>query len=158
MPTIKKEFAPWDPIAYFSSMTIGERIKAARKKAGFTQKQLAEKVGVDYSHIGKWERNQHRPMADTIEAIVSALGISMAAFYGETRAYWDRSETLRAERPGRVREDRAPYGVDSELDEWWQLYGRYRKLPPGLRRKIRDLIDEACAVASGSGEATDENR
>jgi len=36
-------------------MTTGERIKAARIAAGMTQKELAEKVGVEFPAIHKYE-------------------------------------------------------------------------------------------------------
>lgn len=37
-------------------MTIGERIKEFRLKAGLTQSELAEKLGIPYQSIGQWER------------------------------------------------------------------------------------------------------
>lgn len=36
-------------------MKIGDAIRAARTKAGLTQRQLAEKVGVDKSAVAQWE-------------------------------------------------------------------------------------------------------
>lgn len=57
-------------------MTTGERIKQARKNAGLTQTELAEKVGVKYSAIHKYESgiivNLKR---ETIDAIAKALDV-----------------------------------------------------------------------------------
>ena len=36
-------------------MTLGEKIKEARKQCGFSQEQLAEKLAVSRSAVAKWE-------------------------------------------------------------------------------------------------------
>lgn len=57
-------------------MTTGERIKDARKSAGLTQTELAEKIGVKYSAIHKYEKglivNLKR---ETIDALSKALDV-----------------------------------------------------------------------------------
>ena len=56
--------------------TTGQRIKAARIAAGMTQQELADKVGVKYAAIHKYEAglvvNLKR---DTIAKLASALGV-----------------------------------------------------------------------------------
>ena len=57
-------------------MTTGERIKLARKNAGLTQTELADRIGVKYSAIHKYESglvvNLKR---ETIDAISKALDV-----------------------------------------------------------------------------------
>lgn len=57
--------------------TTGERIRDARKAHGMTQKELADKVGVKYSAIHKYETglvvNLKR---ETISALAKALEVS----------------------------------------------------------------------------------
>lgn len=57
----------------------GERIKSARKACGMTQAELAEKIGVKFSAIHKYESglvvNLKR---DTIAALAKALDVSPA--------------------------------------------------------------------------------
>ena len=36
-------------------MTLGERIALARKRAGLSQEQLGEKLGVSRQAVSKWE-------------------------------------------------------------------------------------------------------
>ena len=59
--------------------TTGERIKSARKACGMTQAELAEKIGVKFSAIHKYENglvvNLKR---DTIAALAKALDVSPA--------------------------------------------------------------------------------
>ena len=58
-------------------MTTGDRIKQARINAGLTQKELAEKIGVKFAAIHKYETgivvNLKR---ETIAALASALNVS----------------------------------------------------------------------------------
>ena len=48
---------------------IGQRIKLKRKKAGFTQEQLAEKLFVTPGYISQLERGISRPNLDTLSEI-----------------------------------------------------------------------------------------
>lgn len=56
-------------------MTTGQLIKEARKKAGMTQKQLAEKLGVSYVNISQLENNQRTPKYKTVLSIAAALSV-----------------------------------------------------------------------------------
>ena len=45
-------------------MTLGEKIKEARKNTGLSQEQLAEKLAVSRSAIAKWESDKGLPDID----------------------------------------------------------------------------------------------
>lgn len=62
---------------------FGEKIKAARKAAGMTQKQLAEKVGVSNAAVSNWEKNLNRPDPDQIELLCGILNITPSSLFGE---------------------------------------------------------------------------
>lgn len=55
---------------------IGSKIRAARKKAGLKQKELAKKIGVTESRISQYENGSQRPRVDTIQKIAEGLNIS----------------------------------------------------------------------------------
>ena len=57
-------------------MTTGQKIKAARLKAGMTQAELAKKLGFSYQNIGQFERDIRKPRIDTLVRISAALGVS----------------------------------------------------------------------------------
>jgi len=58
-------------------MTTGERIRQARKAAGLTQKELAEKVGVKFSAIHKYETGMIVNLKrETIAELAKALDVS----------------------------------------------------------------------------------
>lgn len=56
-------------------MTTGARIKAARKAAGMTQAELANRLGIPYQSIGQWENDLRNPKLETLQKIASALGV-----------------------------------------------------------------------------------
>jgi len=57
--------------------TVGQKIAEARKKAGLTQPELAEKLGWGQSRLSNYERSQREPKMDDIKAISKALNIDM---------------------------------------------------------------------------------
>lgn len=56
-------------------MTTGQRIRDARKKAGMTQMELAQKLNIPFQSISQWERDLRNPKFDTIQRIADALAI-----------------------------------------------------------------------------------
>lgn len=58
-------------------MTFAERLKNIRKQAGFSQEQLAEKLGVSRQAVTKWETEAGIPDIENIMAISALFGISI---------------------------------------------------------------------------------
>lgn len=56
-------------------MTIGERIRAARKEAGLTQGELAEKLGISAQGIAQWENGVRNAKLGTIKKVAEALDV-----------------------------------------------------------------------------------
>lgn len=57
-------------------MTIGERIRLARQNKKMSQQQLAEKSGVYYKSISRYELGTSIPPADALKAMADILGVS----------------------------------------------------------------------------------
>ena len=57
---------------------FGSRLKAFRKKAGLTQSQLADKIGVSLLTLFRWEKNERQPRVEDVKALAKALGVSEA--------------------------------------------------------------------------------
>ena len=64
------------------TVIVGERIKEARLRAGLTQRQLAEKLGVPYQSIGQWERGVNMPRKKTVDKLADALNVSSEYLWG----------------------------------------------------------------------------
>ena len=58
-------------------MTFGEKLKEARKEAGLSQEQFAEKMGVSRSAIAKWESDKGMPDVNNLKAMAQLLNISV---------------------------------------------------------------------------------
>lgn len=57
-------------------MNLGANIRGARKKAGITQLELAERLKVYQKDISRWENGKYVPGVDTISEICRALNVS----------------------------------------------------------------------------------
>lgn len=58
-------------------MTFGEKLKDARKSAGLSQEQFAEKLSVSRSAIAKWETDKGMPDITNLKAMSQLLGVSI---------------------------------------------------------------------------------
>ena len=58
-------------------MSLGEKIREQRKKAGLSQEQLSEKLGVSRSAITKWETDKGIPDVDNLKALSKLLNVSI---------------------------------------------------------------------------------
>lgn len=57
-------------------LIMGDRIREARKRAGFTQEQLAEKLDVTFNHISEIERGLKMPSMQLFIKLVQTLDVS----------------------------------------------------------------------------------
>ena len=57
-------------------MTLGERIALARKRAGLSQEQLGEKLGVSRQAVSKWESDQTNPDVAYVAQMCRLLEVS----------------------------------------------------------------------------------
>lgn len=60
-----------------AGMTFGEKLKSARKSAGLTQEQLAEKLLVSRQAITKWEADKGMPDIENLRQLSKLLNISI---------------------------------------------------------------------------------
>ena len=63
---------------------IGEYIKAKREEEGLSIRELANKAGISYTHVGFIEKSQRKPTFDIVMKIVNALKIDMNDFLKKT--------------------------------------------------------------------------
>ncbi len=57
--------------------SIGTRIKTKRKELGFTQDELAQKVGVTYQAVSKWENDTSYPDIVLMGGVARALNTTL---------------------------------------------------------------------------------
>jgi transcriptional regulator with XRE-family HTH domain len=60
-------------------LEIARRVRAARKRCGWTQSQLAEKIGMSRATIANIEICNQNPTIHTLTDIAEALGVAVGA-------------------------------------------------------------------------------
>src|SRR5699024_3598580 len=65
-------------------MTFGEKFKRARKEAGLTQEQLAERINVSRSAVAKWETDKGMPDINNLKAISKLVDVSVDYLLDDT--------------------------------------------------------------------------
>ena len=90
-------------------MSIGQNIKKYRKEKGYTQRELADLIGVSVQAISKWETDTGAPDISQVVPLASALDISTDALFDyehhtmpkdfeELRKDYHRQEVFRDQR------------------------------------------------------------
>lgn len=137
-------------------MTLGEKIRAARRNCGLSQEQLAEKLSVSRSAIAKWETDKGLPDVGNLKILARLLRVSVDHLLDEADAAEDLviREPYRLASYGRgckkVRKDRVVREKfpDARI---YPLFGRQERmdpeppadLSPDCRTSARDLIKNA---------------
>lgn len=111
---------------------VSERIFARRNELGLSQPELAERVGVTFQQVQKYENGKNRVSAGRLYEIARALGVTIQYFY-------DRAPRLTAARRGVAEEQEAFAGPD--VSEEIELLAAFRKIAQVSGRKA--VIDLA---------------
>ncbi len=111
---------------------VGKRIRHRRWMLGMTQQQLADRVGIKFQQIQKYETGMNRVSASRLYDIAGVLEVPVAFFF----------EGLEGGRPSPTAAD---YLCDKEAME---LVRAYYAIPEAQRRRLFDLarvLSEAAA-------------
>ena len=63
---------------------IGENIKRLRKKARYSQEQIARKLGLTQGSVSSWETGRNNPEASQLAELAKILGVSVEDFFDES--------------------------------------------------------------------------
>jgi transcriptional regulator with XRE-family HTH domain len=109
--------------------TIGALIRQLRKSSGMSQMRLAEKIGVSYQQVQKYEKGVNRLSLSRLKQISGALGVSVSAFLDE--------EDLKAGEPRNVYS-----GLNNEEAKLLMLFRRMksRKMRTGFLDMLEDVV------------------
>ncbi len=64
-------------------MSISNLVREARRRAGFTQTELAERAGVPKSTVGRIESGARVPSTEMVERLVRAAGLDVSVSLSE---------------------------------------------------------------------------
>ncbi|MDR0803846.1 MAG: helix-turn-helix domain-containing protein [Rickettsiales bacterium] len=114
-------------ISKFIDQHIGQRIQLRRNILGMTQKQLAEKCGVTFQQMQKYEAAENRISASRLLQISTALETPISFFYSGTQSYMPGGINAKLAEPA----PNDPFSNNESLE----LMKLYWKLPSDDQRK-----------------------
>jgi transcriptional regulator with XRE-family HTH domain len=60
---------------------FGKRVRELRKLKGWSQEELADKVGLHRTYVGTVERGEQNVSIDNIEKLAKSLGVSVQELF-----------------------------------------------------------------------------
>jgi len=115
---------------------VGKRVRQRRWLAGMTQQQLAEKVGIKFQQIQKYETGANRVSASRLWDIADALSVEVSFFF----------EGLESETKSEPVDDGLPADLMGDR-EALDLVRSYYAIPENQRRRLFDLARVLSDVA-----------
>jgi transcriptional regulator with XRE-family HTH domain len=110
-------------------VNVGKRIRHRRWTLGVTQSQLAERVGIKFQQVQKYETGMNRVSASRLWDIARALGVPVAYFFDGMEGGAQGSASAPADMPGDLLGDR----------EALELLRSYYAIPEAQRRRLFEL-------------------
>lgn len=114
-----------------SEPTVGEIIKQARERLGWTQAQLADKIGVTPSFVTKVEKNEAVPSYDRLIALSNILVLDSATLIALSEQVKEERTQQRLRTRGAVA--RSAYGMDPRA-------AAQEENPPGVTPNIAEQL------------------
>lgn len=75
-------------------MEFSERLKTLRKQAGFTQVDVASKLGLSQQAYASWERGAKKPTQDNLVKIAKVLNVSIDYLVGNLEEKSDELDNI----------------------------------------------------------------
>jgi len=102
--------------------TFGDMLRRCRRESGLSQRELAKRVGVDFSYISKLENGRlPAPAAETILRLTEVMGTSAEELLAAAKKMPTGINERLAEKPAALRflQEATQMGLSEE--EWVQL-------------------------------------
>jgi transcriptional regulator with XRE-family HTH domain len=115
-------------------MAIGDRIRSLRKEHDWTQKDLAQKLGIADSTVSLYESNTNKPDGDMIKKLSQVFDVSADYLLADGE---DESRNIRSTLEVRF--------VNAGLEEF-ALVKKYSMLSEDNRKIIHNLIDSMLEI------------
>jgi transcriptional regulator with XRE-family HTH domain len=113
-------------------MTIGQRIKQARKAGNLSMRELAELAHISPMAISKYERDQDTPSSGVLLRLAQSLDASIDFFFRPMTA----TITLQAYRKHSVLGTKEQEAIQMHIQEWLERYLETEELFPGEHSPI----------------------
>ena len=119
-------------------LAIGARMRTRRRQLGLSQSDLADKLGVSFQQVQKYERGANRVSASMLESVATALGAPISYFFGK-----EEQEPLAV-----------PFDDPLSSRETFEVVRAYYALPLALREKVLELLRALQREGGGTTKVT----
>ena len=120
-------------MAHSVDVYVGQRVRQRRWMVGITQQQLAERVGIKFQQIQKYETGANRISASRLWSIAAALDVPVSFFFEGLEGHTGARRT---------------YGDLLTDKEALSMVQAYYGIPPGQRRRLFDLARVLASAAA----------
>ncbi len=121
---------------------IGLKIKQIREGWGLTQIELAEKIGVSFQQIQKYEKGATRISVMRLQQLSEAFGINIVKFFEEKEKTLEVSDIALKYTPGEDRIESFPPLNKQEIT-LLKLFRKTRnkKVREGIIKQLRGIVE-----------------
>jgi Zn-dependent peptidase ImmA (M78 family)/DNA-binding XRE family transcriptional regulator len=140
---------------------IGNRIRQARKAAGLSLRELAEKAGISAMAISKYETDKNTPSSGVLLALAQALGVRTEYFFRQGKIELKEVEYRKHSKLPKKILDKIEGDVIEQIERYLQLEEflptnpiQVFSLPRGLKAKI-DSYEEVEKIVTQLRSAWD---
>ncbi|NPV81897.1 MAG: ImmA/IrrE family metallo-endopeptidase [Firmicutes bacterium] len=137
-------------------VSIGERIRRARRAVGLSMRDLADRVGVSHQAIFKYERDEDVPSSGVLLRLADALGVKIEYFFRTRTA--KVSGLAYRKLSGLPR--KAEWVVLEQIQEWLERYLEVEDLfPEQIRRfALPSSVDRRVSSVEEAERVSEELR
>ena len=121
---------------------IGKKIRQLRKGWGLSQSELAEKIGISFQQVQKYENGSTRISVMRLQQISEALGVDITSFFEQGGRIPKLSDfALEYTSGGKLRETFLP--LNKEEVTLIKLFRKTknRKIREGILKQLRGVIE-----------------
>ena len=119
-----------------SEKPIGELIRQIRRSSGMSQMQLAEKIGISYQQVQKYEKGVNRLSVSRMKQISGALGVPVSLFLDEEQPLI----------PGEQKDT----GRTGLLSDEARLLMLFRRIPgKKLKHGFIEMLEDVVKISNG---------
>lgn len=104
-------------------MELSKNLQALRKRNGFSQEELAERLSISRQAVSKWESGQSYPDLDNLVELARIYGVSVDSMLGRDL---EDAEPVSAETP-----DGSTYEDSQTREDWTETERGYLRREPG---------------------------
>ena len=121
---------------------LGGRLRRARNETGLSQEAVAERVGVSWMTVHRWERSQRSVSDYLLDKVCELYKKPIRWFLTLEEGDLEQENVPPGGTSGRISEVPAPYGQSSSADAAGRVYRKIADAPAGYLPMIEKVVED----------------